>query len=335
MEFIRDIRVSFPQLGISYSRDDLRIDFNVQKKFSGDGNTAHISIYNLKSTIKSIIAKVNLEIRLEAGYVDNGSKLIFVGAIKKVEEFLSGADRVFDIFAIDGGQILERVGNFSFRVNQTITENVGSMLSTIQDQDLDAPLDPTVGLIAPQEASLRQELRGGTTVGYNPNNFPREFDLSSWSFPGKLRDGLNKYSLDRDYRSAFVWSVQDNTLNILKRGMELTLSPVAINDCTPIIGLPQRVDYANAKARFQERGDDVLIPLIVPDFFTWRITVLCDGDIKPYRTANINLIYPFDSIQGKYRIINVSHYGSNWDNDFYTEFEVVGFDLETQLESPL
>lgn len=338
MQFLRDIKIKFPQLGIEYSKDDLRFDFNIQKKFSTEGNTAHISIYNLRATIKSILAKINLEVVVEAGYVDQGRKVIFIGALKKVEEFLSGPDRIFNIFAIDGGQILERVGTFEFVETTDVAGNVQGMLDIIQNRKLTVTsgridnFAATFSEIPDNEAGIRQQIRLGTQVGFVSNNFPANFDQHSWVYPGKFRDALNAYSLNRDYRDGYIWSIQDNNLNIVRFGDELTLSPFIIDSCTPVIGLPRRVDYTVSQARFQERGDNVLTPLTIPDYFTWRITVLCNGDVKPYRTTNVNLEYPVNSIKGSYRILDVTHYGSNWTNNFYTEFEIINFDLEKQLQ---
>lgn len=339
MQFLRDIKVKFPQLGIEYSKNELRIDFNIQKKFSNEGNTAHISIYNLRATIKSILAKINLEVVVEAGYVDQGRKLIFIGAVKRVEEFISGPDLIFNIFAIDGGQILERAATFDFSSNESVADNVRAMLNTVQGTRFTVSslridnLAASRNVGAAADTTLRQNIREGTRVGFVSNNYPQEnFDQISWADLGKLRDALKNYSLNRDYRDGFIWSIQDNNLNIVRRGDELTLSPLNINSCTPVIGLPRRVDYAVSQARYQERGDNVLIPLNIPDYFTWKITVLCDGDVKPYRTAKVDLPHPVNNIKGKYRILDVQHYGSNWGNEFYTEFEVLDFDIEKQLQ---
>lgn len=325
----RQLKFSAPFFGIEYRNQDLRIDFYVEKEFTPEGNSAKILIYNLNNNVKQLLSTPNLEIRLEAGNECFPQKLIFIGQIYWTEETWQDTDNVFAIFAVDGGAIYNRFVDFTADIKIPIVENVRRLVESVDRRPFLQQGFEVSPQSTPDTLFLNFENALEPEIGFNSNEYPQTaFDKNITGGVGKFKDVMNKYALDHDFRIPFFWSIQDGVFNMVDGNKTLNINDFVFNQRTPIIGLPKLVVYRNVKARFEPRGDTTLKE--IPDFkvYSWNITTFVNADIKPLAPMLVELSYPTFKINGGYKIINVTHSGSNWTDEFYTNFEIIEKDLD-------
>jgi len=95
--FNRSIKFSAP----TFSVEDLRVKFKVEKSLVGYPNLAEITIYNLDSNHRDQIEERNIEIELKAGYEDEGIFSLFTGQTTNVVHEYIKPDWQTKIFSAD------------------------------------------------------------------------------------------------------------------------------------------------------------------------------------------------------------------------------------------
>lgn len=134
---------------------------------------------------------------------------------------------------------------------------------------------------------------GNTVTRFNPYTTMRD-GFRSFKH-GVVLHGKASQAFDKAMRSAGLqWSIQNGELQVLEPG-ETTLEEVVIlNSKTGMLGSPE----------VGEKGKVV-------------VRSLMQGSIKPGR----RLVLESNEVKGQFKILNVSHVGDTYMNDWYTEAE--------------
>lgn len=199
-----------PQTGYrgSLEVNNLRVAFNVTKSLSWSTNTASIQIYNLGENNRNQLNNYGDEIRLFAGYRNNGgSSLLFVGNTTQVSHTFAQPEIISVIDVGDGEKVLnETLVSVSYAAGtavRTVIESVASQM----------------GLEIADFAET--------------NNFTYATGFKGIDLAKNILDKACK-------RLNLVWSVQNNNLVILRQNAGSTKPPVDINANTGMIGIPER-----------------------------------------------------------------------------------------------
>lgn len=73
----------FSQVGDAFEITQMAVRFKVEKSLAKEPNKAEVTIVNLGDDARSELLKLPLRVHVEAGYVDTGPRLLFVGDVLK------------------------------------------------------------------------------------------------------------------------------------------------------------------------------------------------------------------------------------------------------------
>jgi hypothetical protein len=241
--------------------EGLRVKFSIEKSDESYPNKASISIYNLNPSSRAEVEKKGLALVLSVGY---GLELedIFNGDIARPITVLEGPDYVTTFEVGDGEKAFQ-----SSRVDVTYKEGT-SMKDIFQ------------GLAT----SLGQTIKDFSQIG-----------------PEKILNGLSLSGLSRSHldeltaKSGLEWSIQDNALQVIKKGGSTNEQAVLLSPESGLIGIPKK------KAEGIEFSS-----LLMPS-------------IRPGRKVMLQSKF----ISGVFRCEKVTHKGDTHENDWFTTVEAV------------
>lgn len=199
-----------PQNGYrgSLEIDNLRMTFTVVKSLSWSTNSANVRIYNLSADNRNQLNNYGNEIRLFAGYRDNGgASLLFIGNTRSTSHNFSQPEIISNLDAGDGEKILNQVlvsVSFGAGVSvRTVIESLANQMGT-----------PIVDFAETENLTYAQ--------GFSSTD-------------------LAKNVLDKACKKLdLIWSIQNGNLVILKEAEGTSRPPVEINANTGMIGIPER-----------------------------------------------------------------------------------------------
>lgn len=212
-----------PAVGNGRRIQDLRIKFSCEKQNEGTPNKAEIEIYNLSGATRSIMEAKNTKVRLYVGYLGL-TKNAFINA---------GI-------------------NLNSSVELIFVGNVNKVTHDIQTPDIITKLEVKDGENAYRNAKIEK--------GYPPNSTLKNIfkDLNdSMNIPAgsqevipdfKYANGLTLSGLTRDHldvlcrANGLEWSIQDETLQIIKRKKGTTDFAVVLSAETGLVGTPNKTD---------------------------------------------------------------------------------------------
>lgn len=241
--------------------EGLRVKFDIEKTDESYPNKASISVYNLNPSSRAEVEKKGLALVLSAGY---GIELedIFNGDIARPITVLEGADYVTTFEVGDGEKSFQ-----SSRVDVTYKEGTSMK-------------DVFIGIAT----SLGQTIKDLSHVG-----------------PEKILNGLSLSGLSRTHldeltaKNGLEWSIQDNALQIIKKGGSTNEQAVFLSPNTGLVGIPKK------KAEGIE------------------FTSLLMPKLRPGRKVMIESKF----ISGVFRCEKVTHKGDTHDKDWITLVEAV------------
>lgn len=211
--FDRQIEVVLNLPGVSFSADNVRIDFEIMKSTDVSSNSAKVQVYNLSIISRNQIQELNDLVTIKAGYAqDVGAKLIFTGEMLRVTHENQPPDIVTIIEAGDGiSQMREARDSISF-AEGTGAKNVLDDLSN----KLGLPI-----------RNLPSEIKGQYLHGF--------------SHVGSVRDALDRVTK----RENLEWSVQNGELLVLPKRKPLDGEAVLIAPERGMLNLPERLRDLN------------------------------------------------------------------------------------------
>lgn len=187
---------------------DLRFSFSIEKTLNETLNTSTVRIYNLKPESRKLVETPNNALILKAGYVDDkGPVTIFVGIVRRALTRRERADWVTEL-ELDDGLIAYRDSK------HTTSFKPGASGIDVMKQ------------IAEQFGLPVLKLPDGLTDKIYPNGF---------SFVGRVRDAMNKVC---NYLGC-EWSIQNQEIQILKKGGARERTALVISPETGMVGSPE------------------------------------------------------------------------------------------------
>lgn len=274
-----------PQVGYrgSLEASNLRMSFSISKSISWSTNTATFRIYNLSADSRNQLAYYGDEIRIFAGYQENGGEqLLFIGNTTQVSHAFEFPDIITTLIVGDGERVLNRVlVSVSFGENtpaRTIINSVAEQMGlTIQD--------------------FAQTENLNYALGYKDIDYAKN-----------VLDTVCK-KLD------LVWSVQNNNLVILKLNRGNEVKPIIeINADTGMIGVPQR--YTDKR-----QYDYAALPPQGAPNPGWRVRCLLRPEIIP--GDRIRLRSAHANVDGLFYVQTITHDGDNFGPNFESNLEVI------------
>lgn len=194
----------------------LDIDFEISKTLDKSSNTCTLKIYNLKEATSKQLEMDDTICILEVGYSeDAGLKRIFIGWVTECYSYSSGADKVTELKLYDGHvAIRDSIVSLSYA-------DAVSRKKVIDDVAADM----------------------GLLVNYADDCEFTTF-ANGFSFMGAGRDCLTK-ACDG---SGLSWSIQNNTLQVIKDGGSTNKQAIKLTIESGLIGFVEKIRKSPKKA---------------------------------------------------------------------------------------
>lgn len=187
----------------------LRVQFKIVKTDQKDPNTSQIVVTNLSPTRRASLQKKGIKLTLDAGYAATGVARIFRGDARTIDHVRNGPDWDTTFKLGDGERSVRNA-----RYNESFAAGTprASVLQAVAR---------ATGLALGNVPTVAGQLTGAFDQGYSVA-------------------GLVSRSFDRLVKSlGYVWSIQDETLQLLLPGATLDGQVPEISPDTGLIGSPE------------------------------------------------------------------------------------------------
>ena len=239
----------------------LRVKFQIEKNLEAIPNKATISVYNLNSDSRALTERKNLALVLAVGY----------------------------------GQLLENVFN----------GDIARPTSKLDGADIITTFEVGDGEKAYQESKVNITYAGGTTLKDAILGVAKSFgksikDLSALG-PEKILNGMvlsgpsRKHMDDLSSKAGVEWSIQDDSIQIIKKGGATNDEAVLLTSTSGLIGIPVKKD----------KGIEV--------------ASLLQTKIKPGGIIEVRSKF----ISGMFKVTKVIHKGDTHDNEWLSVVEAL------------
>jgi hypothetical protein len=251
---------------------DLRCAFKVKKDSGPKPNTADLVISNLSAATRGRINVKGAPLIIQAGYATNLST-IFSGTVRTVDQIREGANWNTTIRSGDGEHAYQFATVSSSYAPGT---PVRAVLSNLLD---------SLGLDVGIAKTVVAQINGEYVKGFATH--------------GKAVRALDEILGALGYE----WSIQDERVQVLKKGEPTREEAVVIGPTTGLVGSPQMGSGEEVK---KHAGLVKLKSLLQPRF-------------KPGGKVFVQS----DGVNGVFRILNVDHTGDTHGADWFSELEAV------------
>lgn len=214
--------------GSDTAKPTLRVTFRIQRDTSRDPNTAQVTITNLTEEHRAAIQEKNIPSIIEAGYVNNTSRL-FSGNLTFASHERESTDWVSALELGDGSQALQ-----SARINESF--GPGTKTATIIKRIVECS---GLGIGNVLDELSKGNFRGAVT------EFKKGYTAS-----GKCADVLKELTES----SGLNFSVQDGQVQLLRVGESNGDSVIVLSSATGLIGSPQIGEDGVVQARSLLQG---------------------------------------------------------------------------------
>lgn len=266
----------------------IHIEFEIEKTTKPDPNQHKIKIYNLKPETVEAISKPDGFCVLYAGYKEEEEDVLMAaGGVVDAYTYLDGENRITELIVADGWVELRDSAvslGYGKGVNaHTIIKDIAGQMNLHLVMDKDVP--------------------------------NRTWE-HGFSFMGAARKALDKVVAG----TGLEWSVQNQTLQVIKKLNTTKRQAVVISPDSGLIGYPEKQrEGAREKAPAPtKKGKQKEIVSAEQQRDGWKVTSLLlpfinPGDIVKVESREINDFY---------RVENVKHSGALDDGDWVSELEL-------------
>lgn len=280
---------------------DLRFSFNIEKTSSETLNNSTIKIYNLSKSSRKLVETPNNLLILRAGYnQDVGALTIFTGNVRRVLTSREGVDWVTDL-ELDDGLLAYRDSKVSLSFAPGI--DAVNVLSNIAS-------------------------KFNIPVNTLPSDIVRKTYPSGYSFVGRVREAMTKVC---DYLG-LEWSIQNNQVQILKKGGSVKNQIIVLSPESGLIGSPAMESKTMGDKQAAKRGITINSAGVIK-----RNKETDSGNIKErleiqgYKVKS--LLQPTlqcghivklksEGIDGLFKIEKINHIGDNRSSEWLTELSL-------------
>lgn len=231
MSFLRDWSLTIGERELS----GLDFTFNVKKSLKPTPNTCELKVYNLApETRRYLETPKSLPVKLEAGYLDEGRSVLYLGEVRSAFSIHDGSEFITELSTGDSEDAV-RKGRINIPVGKGMSP----------DQVLEQ-IAISLGVKQGNLPQTKQRIAGA---------------LSDLYGKGSCVSGNAARELTALCKSAGLeWSIQDGRLQFLQRGQPNDQEALLLRSDTGLIG-PPSVD---------NKGVLHCVCLLVPDVFPGR-----------------------------------------------------------------
>lgn len=234
-------------------------EFTVMQSTKREPNTCEVRLFGLhKNTRATLEGSRDLPMSLGAGYEGSDTPVIFVGDSRSVVTTRDGPEVITTIQARDSGRLYQQARLSRSYGNDTPVKNVL--------RDLVSAMGVGPGNLSDFETAF--QLRNGMS------SFPDGYVVR-----GPVRNSMNALLRGAGLR----WSIQNNALQIMRRGEPLQTRAVYLSPRSGLVGSPSK----------DEKGIVTAVSLI-------------QGGLNPGR----KLVLSSEEVSGDYRIQAVEYQGA-------------------------
>jgi hypothetical protein len=187
--------------------EDLRFSFKIEKRLTETLNNSTLSIYNLNPDSRKLVQTPNNAVILKAGYRnDAGAVTCFVGIVRRCLTVRDGVDWRTD-FELDDGLIAYRDSKHSMSF---------------------APGRKGIDVMIAVANKFNLPIRA------LPENISNKTYPQGWAFVGRTREAMTSVC----QYLGLEWSIQNQEIQILKKGGSLKRTAIVLSSDTGMIGSP-------------------------------------------------------------------------------------------------
>lgn len=278
----------------------LDLEFKILRTIKKEPNKATLTLYNVNPDHRAALLKRNkpnklsgVTVTVEAGYKSTGASLLLSMDMRDAGTTKDGEDYKTIITGDDGGRSFREA---RFNKQYTTGTSVSQIIKDCADAMGIGTGNVATGANAASIAGLGQ-------------NIPHTFTAS----------GSAQSSLDRIVRSAGLrWSVQNGSIQLLKKSTPLNLDALLVSPSTGLIGSPESAVDASVSLgnpqQFAAGAKQKKPPKVKPkDPGIIKFTMLITPGIFPGR----KIVMQSEDFNGGYYITEVEFEGSTRDNPWY------------------
>lgn len=250
---------------------DLRVTFSIEKHLKSDPNKCEVTIYNLNSVSRALFQTKPLHVTLDVGYDGNLTR-IFTGDLRWGVSKLQAPDWITTLQIADGDRVINHA-----RVKATLPANASR-------RDALETVAKAAGFKIPKNAKEAIELAEGYVNGV--------------SLTGSAARAMTAILKPK----GMGWSVQDNTLQILRRQETRTDQAIEINERNGMIESPEMSPPDNS-------GKNAKL----------TVKTLLDSRIKP----GVRILVDSATVKGVFKADRIVHSGDTHGTEWLTTVEAI------------
>lgn len=283
---------------------DLRFSFSIEKTLSETLNTSTIKIYNLAPSSRKLVETPNNAVVLKAGYAeDKGALTIFIGIVRRSLTVREGVDWVTELELDDG-------------------------LIAYRDSKLSTSFSPGASGV---DVLNSVASKFGLPVGVLPTGISNKQYPQGFSFVGRVRDAMNKVC---NYLG-LEWSIQNQTIQIIKKGGSRERTAIVMSPSTGMIGSPQLEAKTmsdklaakqglttNSNGVVTKKSDKLTVSGNPPkdrlEVQGYKVESLMQPTILPGDVVKVEA----EGVGNWFKVERVTHQGDNFGKEWVTEVSV-------------
>lgn len=272
--FLREAEIIIGQPGgEAISIKDLRFEFNITKTSTKTANSCTLKIYNAKPENITLLETVNNIVIIRAGYKQNGGAApIFTGTAFRSLTIQDGDDIVTELELRDGAIPLR---------------------------------DAKISVSWPPNTAARTVLYGvagnfGFPLKVNDADIPDRQYVGGFAHTGRAREAMDKVC----NFIGMEWSIQDNEIQVIKKGGTTGGVAVVLSKDTGMIGHPRReaktmTEKAAAKDGVKYGQKGIVRTVIDIEDPTAKLKEKTMLEVQGYRVKSLlnHMIYPGSYVQ--------------------------------------
>lgn len=243
----------------------LHVSFSVEKSDAESPNTAKIQIWNLSNKNVKVLDSKDCIVELNAGYNMNMAPIL-IGAVTSAVTVPDNADRMSELEIVDG-----RIALRDTKVNISYNGSVNSKKIY-------------------QYVANQMGVSIVFAKGLKFKTFP-----NGYSYVGKAKNILKK--LVRSNRHS--WTIQNNVLQITKKGTPVSTKGYLINYSTGLIGNPKKISLGNSTDTKKAQTG-------------WEVEFFLNGAIGINDTVKLES----DVVKGYFLVKKITFDGDNFEGDW-------------------
>jgi hypothetical protein len=269
--------------------EGLRITFTVEKSITPNLDKTNIEIYNLSKKLRDRIDDKDKKVYLNAGYEDPNKLMSHIGQgnITLFRHCFEPPNIVTKLTLADGKDVVDTSVSYTGKENESLYDAIKKIV---------------------QKAKADIDFRGASI-----DEIKNKIMSTGYSIVGRLKDVMDDLAESADAD----WSVTDDQLRIITRGLYIPGKIILISEESGMIGIPEKADDVNTKTGKQKKKNQGQRS-IAPGYI---VTTLLNPLFMPGSVVRIKSLK--QNIDGEFIIRDVTHRGDTHGHEFFSTLKVL------------